>query len=159
MKIQRVLFVCTFSGARSLIAEKFTNQLAHGKIEAYSSSFESGKIGPLPIAVMKEIGIDMPTDAPKSVWDRYVEKESFNWVVTLCHEISGLQQCSIFRENVDDLYAVNAKILSWSVPPFNSLSGSDEEKKAGARKIRDQIKGEVLTFLSQIGIGVDSDIV
>jgi protein-tyrosine-phosphatase len=74
MKIPRVLFVCTFSGARSLIAEKFVNQLAQGKIEAYSSSFESGKIGPFPIAVMKEIGIDLPADAPKSVWDRYMEK-------------------------------------------------------------------------------------
>jgi arsenate reductase len=156
MKIPRVLFVGTFNGARSLIAEKFTNQLAHGKIEAYSSSFESGKIGPLPIAVMKEIGIDLPTDAPKSVWDRYVEKEAFDWVITLCDEISGLQQCPIFRENVDDLYAGNAKILSWSVPPFDSLSGSKEEKTNGARKLRDQIKREVLTFLSQIGIDPDN---
>ena len=159
MKIPRVLFLSTFSGERSLIAEKLTNQLAHGKIEAYSSGIESGKMGRLPIAVMKEIGIDLPTDAPKSVWDRYMEKEAFDWVITLCHEISGLQQCPIFRENVDDLYAANAKILSWSIPPFSSVSGSDEEKKAGARKIRDQIKHEVLTFLSQIGIGVDSDIV
>jgi arsenate reductase len=153
MKNKRVLFVCTFSGARSLIAEKFTNQFAHGKIEAYSSSFESGKIGLLPIAVMKEIGIDLPTDPPKSVWDRYMDKEAFDWVVTLCHEISGLQQCPIFKENVDDLYAGNARLLSWSVPPFSSLGGSDEEKKAGARKIRDQIKHEVLTFLFQLGIG------
>ncbi len=157
MKIPRVLFICTFSGARSLIAERFTNQLAQGKIEAYSSSFEPGKIGPLPIAVMKEIGIDLPTDSPKSVWDRYMEKEAFDWVITLCHEISGLQQCPIFRENVDDLYAGNAQILSWSVPPFSSLSGSNEEKKAGAREIRDQIKREVLRFLSQIGMGIDFD--
>jgi protein-tyrosine-phosphatase len=152
MKISRVLFVCTFSGARSLIAQKFTNQLAYGKIQAYSASFEFGKIGPLPIAVMKEIGIDLPTNAPKSVWDRYMEKETFDWVVTLRHEISGLQQCPIFKENVDDLYAENSKLLSWSVPPFSSLSGSDEDKKAGAPKIRDQIKREVSSFLGQIGI-------
>jgi arsenate reductase len=152
MKILRVLFVCTFSGARSLIAEKFTNQLAHGKIEAYSSSFESGKIGPLPIAVMKEIGIDLPTDSPKSVWDRYMEKEAFDWVITVCDEISGMQQCPIFRENVNDLYAGNAKMLSWSIPPFSSLGGSDEERKARAREIRDKIKNQVLLFLAQIGI-------
>jgi len=155
MKIPRVLFVCTFSGARALMAEKFVNQLAPGKIEAYSSSFESGKIGPVPVAVMKEIGIDLPADAPKPVWDRYMEKEAFDWVITLCHEISGMQRCPIFRENVDDLYAENAKMLSWSVPPFSSLGGSDEEKKAGARKIRDQIKHEVLSFLGQIGIEAD----
>jgi len=46
-----------------------------GRIEAYSSSFESGKIGPLPVVVMKEEGIDLPTVAPKSVYDRYMEKK------------------------------------------------------------------------------------
>ncbi len=157
MEKLRVLFLSTFSGERSLIAEKFANQLGHGMIEAYSSGIESGRIGRLPIAAMKEIGIDLPTDSPKSVWDRYLEKESFDWIITLCDEVSGLQQCTIFRENVNDLYALNAKILSWSIPPFDSLSGSDEERKAGAREIRDQIKREVLIFLSQIGVKMDSD--
>ena len=125
MKTLRVLFVCTYCGTRSLIAEKLTNRLAPGKIEAHSSSFESGKINPLAIAVMKEVDIDLPTDAPKSVWDRFVEKEAFDWVVTLCDETSSGQECPIFRENVDGLYAENAKRLSWSVPPFDSLSGSN----------------------------------
>jgi arsenate reductase len=155
MKIPRVLFVCTYFGTRSLIAEKFTKQLASGKIEAYSSSFESGKISPLAIAVMNEIGINLPTNAPKSVWDRFMDKEAFDWVVTLCDETSSGQQCPIFKENVDGLYAENAKRLSWSVPAFDSLSGTDEEQKAGARKIRDQIKSEVLKFLSRIGIEAD----
>src|SRR4030042_1290948 len=91
MKTLRVLFVCTYCGTRSLIAEKLTNRLAPGKIEAHSSSFESGKINPLAIAVMKEVDIDLPTDAPKSVWDRFVEKEAFDWVVTLCDETSSGQ--------------------------------------------------------------------
>ena len=89
---------------------------------------------------MKEVDIDLPTDAPKSVWDRFVEKEAFDWVVTLCDETSSGQECPIFRENVDGLYAENAKRLSWSVPPFDSLSGSNEEQKAEARGIRDRVK-------------------
>lgn len=46
MKRLRVLFVCSDYGERSLIAEKFVNQFASEKIEAYSSGFESGKINP-----------------------------------------------------------------------------------------------------------------
>jgi arsenite methyltransferase len=37
MKKRRVLFVSTYTGARSLIAERFTKQLAAGGISAYSS--------------------------------------------------------------------------------------------------------------------------
>jgi hypothetical protein len=38
---------------------------------------------------------------------------------------------------------------------LSSLGGSDEEKKAGAREIRDKIKHQVLSFLSQLGIEAD----
>jgi len=151
MRIPRVLFVCTYNGSRSRIAEEFTKQLSLGKIEAYSSSFESGKIGPLPIAVMKEIGIELPMTAPKSVFDRHRQKEIFDYVVTLCHETTK-EQCSVFKANVDVCFAKNAERLSWSIPDFKSLSGTDEERTAEARKIREQIKREVLAFLSRIGI-------
>jgi arsenate reductase len=151
MRRLRVLFVCTYHGARSWIAEAFTKQLAPGKIEAYSSSFEPGKIGALSIAVMKEIGIDLPTEAAKSVFDRYKEKEVFDYVITLCHEATT-EQCPVFQTNVDVLYAKKAERLSWSIPDFKSLKGTDEERLAEARKIRDLIKRKVIKFLSQVGI-------
>lgn len=129
----------------------YANQLAPGRIEAYSSSFESGKIGPLPIAVMKEVGLDLPTEAAKSVYDRYKDKEVFDYVVTLCHKATS-ELCPIFQTHVDVLYAKNSERLSWSVLDFMSLSGTDEERTNKAREIRDQIKGQVLAFLSQIGM-------
>ncbi|MCJ7772218.1 MAG: hypothetical protein MUP22_03675, partial [Desulfobacterales bacterium] len=86
MGIKKVLFVCTYHGARSRIAQEFIKQRAPGKIEARSSCFEPGKIGPLPIEVMREIGIFLPTKAPKSVFDRYKNKDVFDYVISLCHE-------------------------------------------------------------------------
>ena len=133
------------------MAEEFIKRAAPERIEAYSSSFESGKIGPLPVAVMKEEGIDLPTEAPKSVYDRFMEKEVFDYVITLCHAATT-EQCPIFKTNIDVMYAKKAKRLSWSIPGFLSLEGTDDERKSKARKIRDQIKKEVLQFLSQLGI-------
>lgn len=134
-----------------MIAEEFAKKLASGKIDAYSAGFEPGTIGKLPIAVMKEVGIDLPKEAAKSVFKRYKDKEVFDYVITLCHKATT-EQCPIFMTNVDVLYAEEAKVLSWSIPDFMNLKGTEEEKKIEARKIRDQIKENLLDFLPQIGI-------
>ena len=154
MKRKRVLFVCTHHGARSRIAEEFVKLAAPGKIEAHSSCFESGIIGPLPIAVMQEVGIDLPAKSPKPVFERHKERDVFDYVISLCHAATT-EQCPIFKTNVDALYAKKAESISWSVPDFKSLSGTEEERKAGAREIRDKIKSEVISFLAQIGIAAE----
>jgi protein-tyrosine-phosphatase len=55
----KVLFVCTHNGTRSRIAEEFAKLAAYGRIDAYSASFESDKIGPLPVSVMNEVGVGL----------------------------------------------------------------------------------------------------
>jgi len=154
MERKKVLFVCTYNGARSRIAEEFIKRSAPGKIEAHSSCFESGKIGPLPIEVMREVGVDLPTETPKSVFERYKEGDVFDYVISLCHEATT-EQCPIFKTSVDTLYAKKAERISWSIPDFKSLSGTEEERKAGAMEIRDQIKSEVISFLARIGIDTE----
>ena len=151
---KKVLFVCTYHRARSRIAEEFVKLAAPGKIEAHSSCFESGKIGPLPIAVMQEVGIDLPAKPPKPVFERHKERDVFDYVISLCHAATT-EQCPIFKTNVDALYAKKAERISWSVPDFKSLSGTEEEKKAGAREIRDKIKSEIISFLARIGIAAE----
>ena len=69
---KRVLFVCTYHGARAIIAEEFTKQYAGGRIDVFSSCFEQGKIGKLPINVMNEIGVEISSESPKTVFDRYL---------------------------------------------------------------------------------------
>ena len=78
MERKKVLFVCTYHGARSRIAEEFTKRIAPGRIEAYSACFDPLKIGPLPIGVMREIGIGLPTESPKSVFERHKERNVFD---------------------------------------------------------------------------------
>ena len=151
MERKRVLFVCTYHGARSRIAEEFAKQIASEKIEAYSSCFDPFKISPLPIDVMREVDIDLPAESPKAIFYRHKERDVFDYVICLCHEVST-EQCPLFKRSIEALYARKAETLSWSIPDFKSLSGTDEEKKAGAKIIRDKIKSEVISFLAQIGI-------
>ena len=150
----RLLFVCTHNGARSRIAEEFAKRAASGRVEAHSASLESDRIGPLPISVMGEVGIELPAVPPESVFERYQAQERFDYVITLCDPVSG-EQAPIFLANVDALYGETAQRLNWVVPNFRSLRGSDEEKQAGARQIRDRIRTEVVTFLSHLRLKAD----
>lgn len=150
----RLLFVCTHNGARSRIAEEFAKRAASERIESYSASFESDRIGPLPISVMGEVGIELPAAPPESVFERYKAQERFDYVIALCDPASG-EQAPIFLANVDALYGETAQRVNWAIPNFRSLRGSDEEKKTGARRIRDRIRTEVMTFLS--GLRLDAD--
>ena len=151
MANKRVLFVCTYKGARARIAEEFVKQYGAGKIDAFSSCFEAGKFGKLPINVMDEIGIEISNESPMSVFDRYAGKEVFDYVISLCHEAT-VELCPLFKVNIDVLYQKDSERISWSVQDFKSLKGTDEEKMEGARGIRDNIKTEVISFLEKIGV-------
>jgi len=155
MERKKVLFVCTYRGARSRIAEEFAKQIAPEKIDACSSCFDPRKISPLSIDVMREIGIDLPAESPKLIFNRHKKGDVFDYVISLCHEVST-DECPLFKSSIDALYAKTAETISWSIPDFKSLSGAEEEQKAGARKIRDRIKSEVISFLSQIDMDDES---
>ncbi len=154
MEMERVLFVCTYQGARAIIAEEYVKQIAPRKIEAFSACFDPGKITPLPIDVMREVGITISTESPESVFKLYRDGEVFDYVITLCFDATT-EPCHLFNKNVETLYSKNAEIISWSIPNFKSLMGTEEEKKDQARLIRDEIKSEVISFLKRIGIDAE----
>jgi len=108
MERKKVLFVCTYHGARSRIAEEFAKQIAPGRIEAYSSCFDPRKIDLLPIDVMREVGIDLPAESPKPIFKRHKEKDVFDYVISLCYEVST-EQCPNFKKYIDALYAKKAE--------------------------------------------------
>ncbi|MDG1818229.1 MAG: hypothetical protein P8H31_00190 [Porticoccaceae bacterium] len=145
----RILFVCTFFGGRARIAENYAQQMGLEHIEAYSSGFEAGTLGGLPVRVMEEAGFNFSTTPLTTVFERYANNESFDYVITLCHETST-EKCPVFRDSVDMVYGKQAQILDWSILDFLALKGFPDEKLEGARKIRDTIKSEVYEFLSKI---------
>ena len=151
----KILFICTYHGGRSRMAEEFAKRVAPNNFKVSSSSFEPGKIGTLPITIMKEIGIELPTTTPKSVFERYKDGEVYDYVITLCND-STAELCPIFKTNVDALYAKKAKRISWTIPDLKSLKGTEKEKLTAARKIRESIKTSVINFFEQIGAEVSN---
>jgi arsenate reductase len=61
-----VLFVCVHNAGRSQMAAGWLTQLAAGRIEVRSAGSEpAGRINPVAVAAMAEVGIDIAANQPK----------------------------------------------------------------------------------------------
>ena len=69
---KKVLFVCVHNSARSQMAEAFLDQICGDEFEAQSAGLEPGKLNPLVVETMQEIGIDISgsqtSEARNALW-------------------------------------------------------------------------------------------
>jgi arsenate reductase len=138
---QKVLFVCIHNSARSQMAEAFLNQICSGTFEAQSAGLEPGKLNPVVVEAMREVGIDISGNATKAVWDFIKAGQVFSYVITVCDETSA-ERCPIFPSVT--------KRLHWGFPDPSSFQGSPEEKLAGTRKVRDTIKAKIEAWCAEV---------
>lgn len=137
----KVLFVCIHNSARSQMAEAYVNRLAAGTLAAQSAGLTPGKLNPVVVSLMKEVGIDISGHGTKSVEDFIKRKELFDYVITVCDEASA-ERCPAFPGK--------AKKLHWGFEDPSSFKGTEDEKIARTRVIRDQIKAKVSQWIQTL---------
>jgi arsenate reductase (thioredoxin) len=138
---KRVLFVCIHNSARSQMAEAFLNQICGDVFEAHSAGLEPGKLNPIVVEAMQEIGIDISGNQTKAVFDYFKSGKIFAYVITVCDEAST-ERCPIF--------AGITKRLHWSFPDPSSVQGTHEEKLAKTREVRDTIKARIENWCAEV---------
>jgi len=136
---KRVLFVCIHNSARSQMAEAFLNQICPDEFEASSAGLEPGRLNPIVVEAMQEIGIDLSRNQTKAVFDIFKSGKMFAYVITVCDEASA-ERCPIFP-------GVTTR-LHWSFPDPSGFPGTPEEKLAGTREVRDLIKAKIENWCS-----------
>jgi arsenate reductase (thioredoxin) len=130
----RVLFICIHNSARSQMAETYLNALGQGKFVAESAGLEAGKLNPIAVKAMAEVGYDISQNQTKSVFDFFQQGKRYEVVVKVCDALNG-QRCPIFP---------STKVsLNWDLPDPSQLAGSEAEKLKAIRPIRDLIKIKV----------------
>lgn len=144
MQKVKVLFVCIHNSARSQMAEAFLNTLGGDRFEAESAGFEPGSINPLAIEVMKEVGIDISSKQTNGVFEFFKEGKRFNYIVTVCDE-GNAEKCPIFPGVISRIH--------WSFKDPSGFSGSEAEKLASTRVVRDSIKAHVEEFIKLVDGG------
>jgi len=141
MNKKRVLFVCVHNSARSQMAEGFLNHLCGDTFEAHSTGLEPGKLNPVVVDAMKELGIDISRNQTKAGFDMVKSGKSFAYVITVCDETSA-ERCPIFPGITTRLH--------WSFPGPSRFQGTPEEKLGKTREVRDAIKAKVKEWCAEV---------
>lgn len=141
MPKKNVLFVCIHNSARSQMGEAFLNQLCGEEFHAQSAGIEPGKLNPIVVEAMREIGMDISGNQTKSVADMLNSRQSFAYVITVCDETSA-ERCPVFPGGTTRLH--------WGFPDPSSFQGTPEERLAFTRKVRDAIKAKVEQWCAEV---------
>jgi arsenate reductase len=122
------------------MAEAFLKKLAGDRFEVESAGIEPGKLNPYVVAVLKEVGIDISNKKTQSTEECLKKGTIYDYVITVCDETSA-EACPFFPGG--------AKRLHWGFEDPSKLTGTDEERMAGTRKIRDQIRAKIEQWLKE----------
>ena len=139
MPRERVLFLCTGNSARSQMAEAFLRKYAGDRFEAHSAGLEPKGIHPLTIRVMQEAGVDMSGQTSKG-FETYLGKLLFQYLITLCDDA---------EKNCPTTWPGVSNRLHWSFEDPAANTGTDEDKLAKFRQVRDQIEQKVKAWVSE----------
>jgi arsenate reductase len=134
---KRLLFLCTGNSARSQMAEGLLRHEAGDRFEVFSAGTRPSLVRPEAIAVMNEIGIDISGHRSKSI-DEFTGQE-LDTVVTVCDHAN--ESCPVFPGKTQRLH--------WPFEDPAAVEGTEDERKAAFRKIRDRIHGRIMVFLGE----------
>jgi arsenate reductase len=137
--VARVLVLCTGNSARSQMAESFLRKYASDRFEAYSAGLEPKPLNPLTVKVMEEAGVDMSGHASKG-FETYLGKMLFQYLITVCDDA---------EKNCPSIWPGVSNRLHWHFEDPAALIGTDEEKLAKFRQVRDQIEKKVKAWVAE----------
>lgn len=130
----RVLILCTGNSARSQMAEGLLRHDAGDRIMAESAGTKPGIVRPEAIAVMKEVGIDITSHRSKHV-DEFT-RQDFDYVLTVCD--NAKESCPVFFGKATRLHH------SFDDPA--AVEGSEEQRLAAFRQVRDELRSYLRSF-------------
>jgi arsenate reductase len=137
---KRVLVLCTGNSCRSQMAEGWINRLLGGQWEARSAgTAPAARVHSLAVRAMAEVGIDISGGKPQHV-DVCLD-QAWDLVLTVCD--SAKETCPTFPRPVAKLH------ISFFDPAL--APGTDEERMAVFRRVRDEIRDRLVAELRSRG--------
>src|SRR5689334_1702420 len=93
---KRILVLCTGNSARSQMAAGFLRSFDK-RLDVFSAGTQpAARVNPRAIAAMKEVGVDLSGEQPKSVTQ--FTSQAFDYVITVCDDAD--QNCPNFSGKV-----------------------------------------------------------
>ena len=133
---KRILILCTANSARSQMAEGLM-RADHGDLfDVESAGTRATNVRPEAIQVMREIGIDISGHRSKVV-DEFAG-QNFDYVLTVCD--NAKETCPV--------YPGHANRIPHSFTDPAAVQGSEEERMASFRTVRDEIRRYLREFVN-----------
>jgi arsenate reductase (thioredoxin) len=132
----RVLFLCTHNSSRSQMAEGLLCARGGPAFQVFSAGTQPRSVHPLAIKAMQEIGIDISDHTAKGI-DVFTTEPPMDLVITVCDEAQ--EACPFFPNARHQVH--------WGFPDPSRVTGSEEERLAAFRHIRDLIEAKIIQFL------------
>ena len=130
--MENVLFVCVENAGRSQMAEAFFRKYAPAKYNVISAgTTPSSQLNPMVVDVMKEVGIDLAQQSPKTLSNEMIENSA-----------KTINMGCMDKESCPALFVKD--VLDWNI--------SDPKEKSidVVREIRDQILQKVLQLVKSL---------
>ena len=119
------------------MAEGFARVMAPAATQIYSAGVSPVGVNPFSVKVMREIGVDIRSQASKGISAIPVDK--INTVITLCDHAA--RYCPSFPKPVESHY--------WPIDDPIKVRGTDEEVLHAFRTARDEIRNRIKIFFEQ----------
>jgi arsenate reductase len=130
---KQVLILCTGNSCRSQMAEGWINhELGDTWLARSAGTDPAVNVHPLAVRAMAEVGIDISGGVPEMVGS-YLD-QPWDLVITVCD--SAKETCPVFPGTVEQIHI--------SFPDPADAEGSDDEKMAMFRAVRDAIRERLL---------------
>lgn len=136
---RKVLFLCTGNSCRSQMAEGWLRHYAGARAEVSSAGTKPAGLNPTAVSVMSEAGVDISRQRSKHL-DELINQD-FLFVISVCD--AAREACPVFPGALYQLH--------WSFADPAAATGTEAERLAVFRRVRDEIRARVEEFSAREG--------
>ena len=134
-----VLFLCTHNAARSQMAEAIFRRHAGDHFDVFSAGLEPTQVHPLTLSVMGEAGYDMSGHRSKDV-SEIMGRHAVRYAFIVCQQAA--QHCP-------SVFPAVLQTIHWPFDDPSDRTGTEEERLAEFRRVRDLIEERILGWLRE----------
>ena len=119
-RVYNVLFLCTGTSARSVLAEAILNKIGAGKFRAYSAGSQpKGRVNPNTLRLLERLGYGTAPFRSKS-WSEFARPgaPALDFVFTVCDDAAG-ETCPVWPGQ--------PMTAHWGIPDPAAATGTDAE--------------------------------
>jgi len=123
------------------MAEALLRQIGGDRFQVESAGIELGRLNPMAVEVLREVGIDISEKKPRGIAEIFsAGNVDFDWVITVCDRAA--RTCPFIPGE--------AQRLSWSFDEPSAFRGTWEEKLNLTRRVRDEIRSALNDWIGQL---------